>query len=187
MTIRPWGSLRDEVDCAHLETFLEHSIKTKNIILVSFAWHLLFFPLYLSRTHAHYASSRFSFLWSMKVQGGDGFNSTFFIFFNHGLFVCLFLSLFACRWDFWAFEAWGCKEEVELNCNSFCSSTTSNSSSLSANVYWLMSCIVSFICYAFSTSLGLKVISILSLFFFSNSFLVAATKFSFVTTTLVSH
>lgn len=54
MMIRPWGSLRNDVDCARLETFLEHSIKTTNIIMVSFSWHLLFFSsfsFYFSLSH----------------------------------------------------------------------------------------------------------------------------------------
>ncbi len=38
--IRPQGSLQDKVDCVELETFLEHSIKMTNIILVSSSWHL---------------------------------------------------------------------------------------------------------------------------------------------------
>ncbi len=161
--------------------------------MVNFSWHLPFFPsfslsfLSLSLTLTHYARLKFSFLWNTRARGGNGFNSTFFVLFNHCLFVYLSLSLSTCHWNFHAFKAWRRKEELEFNSNSLYSSTTSNFSSLSTSVYWLMSYIVSFVYSTFSASLQSEVISILSLIIFSNSLLVVATKFSFTTTTLASH
>jgi len=110
-TIRPQGNLWDKVDCAKLETFLDHLIKMTNIILVSSSWHLsLSLSLSLSFTHMHYASLRFSFLWSMRVQGGNGI-WFHFLFILQPLSICLFVfsplyvSLrFLC---FWSMMAWG--------------------------------------------------------------------------------
>ncbi len=79
----------------------------EKIILVSFSWHLKINKnfLSLSLSHAHYASSRFSFLWNMKARGGDGVQFHFLCILQP-LSICLFVSLslcvslrFSCFWS----------------------------------------------------------------------------------------